>query len=502
MLSINMSDVMNVITSIQSYLIAIGIIIAVAVICMIAVMKVNKPAKKLIRGTALVAMLTGIVVCVNMICSGPMSTMLDLVSGSGTIAKETSDQATVLAQDIAREGIVLLENDSNTLPLATGAKLNVFGWASTNPILGGAGSGALNEAYATTGAASSLKLADLRGVDKNDAKWDELLNSMSLDDMNALISLGGYQTNSVDSIGKVRTNDCDGPASINNNFTGVGSLGFPVGVTIAATFNKDLAHSFGDYIGKMANEMDVSGWYAPAMNIHRTAFAGRNFEYYSEDGILSGYIAAEACKGSWENGVYAYIKHFAMNDQEENRCDMLCTWSNEQAIREIYLRPFEICVKNVDMCAVMSSFNYIGNRWAGGSSTLMKTVLRDEWGFDGFALTDYFGVYGYMSSDQAIRNGTDCMLVNYPTATNNVQFRDTNGAQQAMRDASKNILYTVVNSRAYAPENLSMGMASWKKLMIALDVIFGALMVCLMAIFIKNYNKRKAEMPKEPSAQA
>ena len=981
MLSINISDVMNVITSIKSYLIAIGIIVAVAIVIMIAVMKLKKSTKKLVRGTALVAMLTGIVVCVNMILTGPMSTMLDLVSGSGTIAKETSDKATELAQAIAEEGIVLVENDANTLPLSAGAKLNVFGWASTNPILGGAGSGALNNAYATidilqslshagietnteltkfytdykadrpevgmwaqdwtlpepnvslytdelisnaksysdtamivisrsggegadlpndmvgmingtyqdgttytagvyddtlnagndwdagdhylqltnreeeminlvcqnfdkvilvynganafemgfiedhpqiksvlwaagmghvgmealgeivagtvnpsgklidtyvydmektpwwnnfgdfnytnmdefayistsfmtgaesradvsfinyvegiyvgykfyetaaveglidydatvqypfghglsytsftqemgpitasngqisfdvtvtntgsvagkdvvqvyfnppytnggiekatanliefaktdllqpgasqtitisfdeqflasydyqhakayvldagdyeisinadahtkiasevysvgttitydgtnnrstdkitatnvfdyaegditylsrkdgfanydeatkapesyemsaaakadfynisnyltpeatakdedpnaaavtTGAGTTLKLADLRGVSADDAKWDELLNSMSLDDMNSLISLGGYQTNSVDSIGKVRTNDCDGPASINNNFTGVGSLGFPVGVTIAATFNKNLAYSFGDYIGKMADEMDVSGWYAPAMNIHRTAFAGRNFEYYSEDSILSGFIALNAAKGSWDNGVYAYIKHFAMNDQEGNRCDMLCTWSNEQAIREIYLRPFEMCVKNVDQTAVMSSFNYIGNRWAGGSSALLQTVLRDEWGFDGFVLTDYFGVYGYMSSDQAIRNGTDCMLVNYPTQTNNVQFRDTNGAQQAMRTATKNILYTVVNSRAYAPENLNPGMASWKVIMIVCDVVFAVLMICLMYIFIKNFGKNKAKEAEAARAQ-
>ena len=980
MLSINMADVMNVITSIKSYLIAIGIIIAVAIVIMIAVMKLKKSTKKLVRGTALVAMLTGIVVCANMICTGPMSTMLDLVSGSGTISNETSDEATVLAQDIAREGIVLLENDG-TLPVASGSKLNVFGWASTNPILGGAGSGALNSAYATidllqslkeagietnaeltkfytdykadrpevgmwnqdwtlpepnvslytdelisnaksysdtamivisrsggegadlpadmvsvvdgsfkdefgrtyyngtyddtlnegsdwdkgdhylqlsnreeemidlvcanfdkvilvynganafelgfvkdhpqiksvlwaagtghvgmkalgeivtgevnpsgktidtyvydmektpwwnnfgnfvytnmdeykvetdffgmqytempsfvnyvegiyvgykfyetaaaeglidydeyvqypfgyglsyttfeqtmsditeadgkisfdvtvtntgsvagkdvvevyfnppytnggiekasanlvefaktsklepgasetinisfavedmasydyktskayvleagdyvisinsdshnvidsktysvgtnvtyngtnartsdktvatnqfdyamgnyevlsradgfanyatataapssyempaaskaqfvnnsnyltaeataadedanaeaiiTGASTSLTLADLRGVAKDDAKWDELLNSMTLDDMNALISLGGYQTNSVDSIGKVRTNDCDGPASINNNFTGVGSLGFPVGVMIAATFNKDFAYSFGDYIGKMADEMDVSGWYAPAMNIHRTAFAGRNFEYYSEDGVLSGKIASEATKGSWANGVYAYVKHFALNDQEDNRCGMVCTWADEQTIREIYLKPFEISVKNVEMTAVMSSFNYIGTRWAGGSASLLKSVLRDEWGFNGFVLTDYFGVYGYMSSDQAIRNGTDCMLVNYPTATNNVQFRDTNGAQQAMREATKNILYTVVNSRAYAPENLNPGMASWKKLMIVLDVVFAALMILLMCVFIKNFKKNREKEAAAETAQ-
>ena len=143
MLSINMSDVINVINSIKSYLIAIGIIVAVAIVVMIAVMKLKKSTKKLVRGTALVAMLTGIVVCVNMILTGPMSTMLDLVSGKGTISKKTSDESTVLAQDIAREGIVLLENDANTLPVATGSKLNVFGWASTNPILGGAGSDSL-----------------------------------------------------------------------------------------------------------------------------------------------------------------------------------------------------------------------------------------------------------------------------------------------------------------------------------------------------------------------
>ncbi len=277
----------------------------------------------------------------------------------------------------------------------------------------------------TTGASNGLKLKDMVGLEKDDPQWDTFMDQLSLDDMNALISLGGYQTNSVDSIGKVRTNDCDGPASINNNFTGVGSIGFPVGVVVAATWNKELAHAFGDSIGKMANEMDVSGWYAPAMNNHRTAFAGRNFEYYSEDGLLSGWIAAEAVKGSQENGVYAYMKHFALNDQEQNRCDMVCTWSNEQAIREIYLKPFEMCVKEANCLAVMSSFNYIGNRWAGGSSSLCKTVLRDEWGFKGFVETDYFGVYGYMSSDQAIRNGTDLMLVNYPTATNDVQLPDS-----------------------------------------------------------------------------
>ena len=349
-----------------------------------------------------------------------------------------------------------------------------------------------NAAAVTTGTGGSLKLIDMRGLEKDDPKWGQLMDEMSLDDMNALISLGGYQTGAVESIGKVRTNDCDGPASINNNFTGVGSIGFPVGVVIAANWNKDLAYRFGESIGKMANEMDVSGWYAPAMNNHRTAFAGRNFEYYSEDPVLSGYIAANAVEGSQDYGVYAYMKHFALNDQEGNRCDMLCTWCNEQAIREIYLKPFEKCVKDAGCLAVMSSFNYIGNRWAGGSASLCKNVLRDEWGFKGFVETDYFGVYGYMSADQAIRNGTDLMLVNYPTETNDVRFRDTNGAKQAMREAAKNILYVVANSRQYDPANLSTGIAKWKIIMYAADALVALICVLLFFRFVGNFMRRRA----------
>ena len=350
-----------------------------------------------------------------------------------------------------------------------------------------------NAAPITTGAKNGLQLKDLRGLAYDDPKWDQLLDQMTLDDMNTLISLGGYQTNSVDSIGKVRTNDNDGPASINNNFTGVGSVGFPSSVMIASTWNKEMAHDFGDSIGKMANEMNTSGWYAPAMNIHRTAFAGRNFEYYSEDGMLSGAIASNAVSGAKEHGVYSYMKHFALNDQEGNRLDKLCTWSNEQAIREIYLKPFEMCVKDAGCEAVMSSFNYIGNRWAGGCSELLKTVLRDEWGFLGFVESDYFGVYGYMSADQAIRNGTDLMLVAYQTETNNVRFRETNGAQQAMRESAHNILYVTVNSRAYEPVNYEKATATpvWRTVLIVVDVIAAAAFIGLEYMVLKGYKKRE-----------
>lgn len=159
----------------------------------------------------------------------------------------------------------------------------------------------------TTGAKNGLVLADMVGVDYNDAKWDTFLDQLTVSDMDSLIALGGYQSVAVSSIGKVQAIDCDGPASINNNFTGQGSVGFPSAVMIAATWNVDLANDFGTMIGKMADDMGVSGWYAPAMNIHRSAFAGRNFEYYSEDGVLSGAMASNAITGSQSQGVYAFI---------------------------------------------------------------------------------------------------------------------------------------------------------------------------------------------------
>ena len=346
----------------------------------------------------------------------------------------------------------------------------------------------------TTGAKNGIQLADMVGVAYDDEKWDSFLDQLTVADMDSLIALGGYQSVAVSSVGKVQAIDCDGPASINNNFTQQGSIGFPSAVMIAATWNTDLAYSFGESIGKMADDMGVSGWYAPAMNIHRSAFAGRNFEYYSEDGVLSGAIASHAIMGSQDQGVYAFMKHFALNDQETNRCGMLCTWASEQAIREIYLKPFEACVKSADCHAVMSSFNYIGNTYAGNCPELLINVLRNEWGFVGMVLTDYYGVYGYQDADHLIRNGGDFCLVNYDTETNHLTDTTSATALVCARQACKNILYTVANSRAYYPENLNPGMPTWEKVMIGVDVV-GVLALIALEILVakKGYAKRKKE---------
>ena len=345
----------------------------------------------------------------------------------------------------------------------------------------------------TTGAKNGIELKDLRGLDYDDPKWEDLLDEMSVSDMNNLIELGGYETSAVDSIGKVMTYDCDGPASIKNNFTGQGSIGFPAAVMIACTWNKDMAFAFGQSIGRMANDMDISGWYAPATNTHRSAFAGRNFEYYAEDGVLAGWMCANAVNGAREWGVYSYIKHFATNDQETNRNNLLCTWLNEQSLREIYLKSFEIAFKNSNPGATMTAFNNIGIEPAEACSALLNTVLRGEWGFRGFAETDYFGGYGYQDADRMIRNGCDLMLATYSTDQSKVTDQTSATSVIAMRQACKNILYTVVNSRAYDSE-VKTGLPTWEKILFAIDAVLVILLACLEFLAIKSYMAKKKEM--------
>ena len=345
----------------------------------------------------------------------------------------------------------------------------------------------------TTGASNGMKLADLRGAAYDDPQWETLLDQLTISDMDTMIAIGGYQTSAAASVEKAMTVDCDGPASINNNFTGTGSIGFPAGVMIANTWNVEIAEAFGQSIGKMADEMGVSGWYAPAMNMHRSAFAGRNFEYYSEDPFLSGAIAANAVIGAEKEGVYAYIKHFALNDQETNRCSQLCTWFNEQSAREIYLKPFEMCVKTGGAKAVMTAFNFYGTTPAQASPEVLNGILRDEWGFKGFALTDYYGVYGYQDADRMIRNGNDCMLVAYDTETNHVSDTTSATSVKAMRQACKNIMYTVVNSRAYDEANLQTGLMGWQIAAIVIDVILAAVLAVLELLAVKKLKKRTAE---------
>ncbi|QGQ20929.1 beta-glucosidase [Cellulomonas sp. JZ18] len=318
----------------------------------------------------------------------------------------------------------------------------------------------------TTGADNGLGLIDVRGLDYDDPLWDELLDQLTVDEMTNVILNGAYNTGAINSIAKQATGDYDGPAGfssfINDAISGVA---YPSEYLLGQTWSTELAREMGVSIGNEALTLDANGWYAPAVNLHRSPFAGRNFEYYSEDPVLSGHLATEVMSGAASKGVYSYVKHYALNDQETNRVNHgVATWADEQTMREIYLKAFELPLKNtsaemryvaddegtvatreIGAMAVMSSFNRIGHTWAGGSKALMGTVLRDEWGFRGIAITD-FNLYEYMYPDQGIAAGSDLMLTFQPMK----QLADTTSAAGVahIREATHNILFPVANSNA------------------------------------------------------
>lgn len=289
------------------------------------------------------------------------------------------------------------------------------------------------------------------GSDYDNPLWDDLVSQMSTKDLERLIQEGGYRTAKIDSIGKPLCYDFDGPSGLNTNNSSMSSTkwtAFPSETTIASTWNTWLSYTFGLAVGKEASDTGVSGWYAPAVNIHRSPFGGRNYEYYSEDPMLSGIMGAETVKGAMTNGLYCYVKHFIVNETETDRGG-LNTWLTEQALREIYLRPFEICVKQGKANAIMTSFNNLGAIWTGGNKALMTDILRTEWGFRGSTVTDYADGTsdGWMNYNQGLRAGQDLWLAGaYPGGIYMNISMSSNTDMYYVRQACKNILYTYANT--------------------------------------------------------
>ena len=291
---------------------------------------------------------------------------------------------------------------------------------------------------------NGLKLSDMTGLAWDDPQWELLLQQLSVDDMSEMILKGGWSTPAIESVGKPATADIDGPAGLNSLISSLRGVSFPSEVVIGSTWNTELVQEFGRVFAAEAKANGVAGLYAPGMNIHRTPFSGRNFEYYSEDGLLSGKLGAAQVRGAASEGVYLYAKHFVLNDQDENRLH-LSVWSNEQAMREVYFRPFEITVKEGKTTAVMSSYSYLGTTWAGASRPLITEVLRGEWGFTGMVVTDSaMANIDWMDPNLAIRSGNDMMLCLMGATLDT----SSNTAQIAMREACHNILYTQANSAA------------------------------------------------------
>ena len=338
------------------------------------------------------------------------------------------------------------------------------------------------QTYKTT----EVKLYRLIGKDYNDPLWDKLLNQLTYSEMAYLIGTGNFNTAAMKNIDKPKTIDPDGPAGFTNFMTVIKSTAvvydtcfYASECVIGATYNVELAERMGEAAGNESlagNERGdgrtYSGWYAPAVNIHRTPFGGRDWEYYSEDGLLAGKMAAGVVRGAKSKGVYTYIKHFALNEQETHRDTTgLITWANEQAMREIYLKPFELTVKEGGTNAMMSSFNRIGTVWAGGSYELLTQILRNEWGFKGMVITDY-STSTYMYTDQMIRAGGDLVLMQDKQLSLSGTVM-TSSHKTALRQATKNILYTVANSNAMngMGEGIiyAYAMPYWKIMLICLD---------------------------------
>lgn len=306
-----------------------------------------------------------------------------------------------------------------------------------------------------TGADNGLLLYDENGFtqlglelggDYNHEKWDAVLDQMTLEEMKSLVLHGYTKTMEVASIGKIQTKDYDGPAQMGGfaNCIQGETTGFPNATVIAQTWNTDLAYNFGLIEGAQAGELGIEGWYAPAANMHRTAFGGRNYEYYSEDEFVSGMMAAKTVEGSLDAGTYCYMKHLIAYEQDSNR-DSLYTWMTEQALREIYLKPFQIAIEEGGLSGIMTSYNRLGAVWAGGSYALITGVIRDEFGFQGTIITDYSDHQNFMIMDQALRAGGDLWMDGFVMGDFTYET-ESNTFKQELRRACKNILYMWTNA--------------------------------------------------------
>ncbi len=310
--------------------------------------------------------------------------------------------------------------------------------------------------YATKKLKSEVQLFELIGAKYDDERWEKLLSDLTISSMALLCDTAAFNTAAIDYIGKPVTTDADGPAGF-TIFMGstvvYDTCVYASECVIGATWNRELAEEMGKAVGNegivgnlQGDGAPYSGWYAPAVNIHRSPFSGRNFEYYSEDGLLNGKMAAAVIRGAASKGVYTMLKHFVANDQETHRSVTgLCTWMTEQSLREIYMRPFEIAVKEGGTHGVMSSFNRVGTKWTGGDYRLLTEVLRGEWGFRGSVICD-FATGSYMDKEQMAYAGGDLLLSSVATKT----WVDKNNPVDlyVIKRNVKNILYTVANSNA------------------------------------------------------
>ncbi len=356
-----------------------------------------------------------------------------------------------------------------------------------------------NAVMPTTGSGENLKLITMKGKAYDDPAWEAMLDCLTVDEMVEMVRLGGWNTAELTSVSKPKSNDQDGPAGISDTLihSDLGCMGYPAQMVLASTWNDALAEEVGVCIGEDGLKAGVQGWYAPGAGTHRTSYGGRNYEYYSEDGFLGGGIAAGEIRGVQSKGMNVYMKHLVLNDQEDRRYG-INTFATEQSIREVYLKPFERATKEADCSGFMASFASIGPIWCGASEALIKNVCTGEWGFHGIVVTDYASANtGYMWIDMGLQGGGDLWL---NTDTNVYQIPDAAKSATmvtALRDASHDILYTIVNGAAMNGMNenteIKRIMPLWQKWVIMLDVGVAALAIIAILLIRRRCKKVNAE---------
>lgn len=349
------------------------------------------------------------------------------------------------------------------------------------------------EAY-TYGADNGLKLVDMMGLAYDDPKWDDLLNELKLSEMHALFNKSGWGSTAVDAIGKPKTLEFDAPNGIANFLTGETLYSYPCATMLAATWNQDLQHEYGITIGNDAIATNTSGWYAPGINIHRTPFGARNYEYYSEDAVLTGLCGAAVTAGTESKGMHAYIKHFVMNDADTNRAANGCVavYGTEQAAREIYLKPFQYCIEKGNAQGIMLTMCRVGWQYTYGSYPLMTAICRNEFGFNGCYITDYTTTMKGKGADMYLAAGGNLI---HATAEQTLSDVKSGWCRALIRDAVHSILYNTANSLAMngieggtSPNAgaVQSGFPIYKIALYAFDAVAGLL---LLFGFIKVYSK-------------
>jgi beta-glucosidase len=394
-----------------------------------------------------------------------------------SVVNRYDDAAAQLGSELSRNAWAATwpeKRADRTLDAATKAALDDR--ATNNPIQVSAA------LYPEVGSGGGTKFRDVLDKPYDDPVWDDLLDVLSIAEMTALVTDGQFKTASVSSINAPATVNADGPFGF-VNFLGdpsvYGCAYYASEVVLASTWNIELAEELGNAVGDEAlvgnekgDRLPYTGWYAPGVNIHRSPFGGRSGEYFSEDSLLTGKMAAGEVRGAREKGVITFVKHFAVNEQETSRTG-IATWLTEQALREIYLRPFEIAVKEGKTTAIMSSFNRIGTMWTGGDYRLLTEILRNEWGFQGMVVCDYNSNNAFMDPRQMIFAGGDLHLF----AAQTKLFSPNKGSATditVLREASKNILYTVANSNIRDYDIVGYRIPKWEVWLFVVDAVIVA----------------------------